>query len=99
MAARFRGAGDLRGIPAGDKPYHLYKASAALRQVQRTDRNHPRRKDRSMTEKMTSGHLQSEEDLLLKQVSDEALEAAARFTSKGANFTLGACTGLSVCPA
>jgi len=52
-----------------------------------------------MTEKMTSGHLQSKEDLLLSQVSDEALEAAARSTTEGANFTLGDCTGLSVCPA
>ena len=35
---------------------------------------------------------------LIDQISDEALEAAADMTNQGAN-TLGACTGLSACPA
>jgi hypothetical protein len=39
---------------------------------------------------------QIEENLLPYEVSDEALEIAAGTTS--VNFTLGACTGLSVCP-
>ena len=37
------------------------------------------------------------EDLLTHQVSDEALEAAAENNVAG-NYTLAACTGLSVCP-
>ncbi|HET7805390.1 MAG TPA: hypothetical protein VFL53_14195 [Pseudolabrys sp.] len=37
-----------------------------------------------------------EEDVLAFEASDEALEAAAG--SEQANYTLGACTGLSVCP-
>jgi hypothetical protein len=40
---------------------------------------------------------QTDEDILGYDVSDEALETAAG-TEKGAAFTLGACTGLSVCP-
>jgi hypothetical protein len=39
----------------------------------------------------------TEEEILTYEVSDEALETAAG-TEKTANFTLGACTGLSVCP-
>jgi hypothetical protein len=38
----------------------------------------------------------NEEDILAFEVSDEALEAAAG--SEQVNYTLGACTGLSVCP-
>ena len=38
-----------------------------------------------------------EEDLLTYEVSDEALETAGGNEIAG-NFTLGACTGLSVCP-
>jgi hypothetical protein len=38
----------------------------------------------------------NEEDILAFEVSDEALEAAAG--SEQASYTLGACTGLSVCP-
>jgi hypothetical protein len=37
-----------------------------------------------------------EEEILAFEVSDEALEIAAG--KEKANFTLGACTGLSVCP-
>lgn len=40
---------------------------------------------------------QTEEEILAFDVSDEALESAAAIGEK-ANFTLGACTGLSVCP-
>jgi hypothetical protein len=39
----------------------------------------------------------NEEDLLTYGVSDEALETAGGNEIAG-NFTLGACTGLSVCP-
>jgi len=38
---------------------------------------------------------QTEEEILAFEVSDEALEIAAG--TEKANFTLGACTGLSVC--
>jgi hypothetical protein len=40
---------------------------------------------------------QIEEEILAFDVSDEALETAAAKEKVG-NFTLGACTGLSVCP-
>ena len=39
----------------------------------------------------------NEEDLLIREVSDEALEAAGANEVVG-NYTLAACTGLSVCP-
>ena len=47
-----------------------------------------------MTEIM--GFEQNEESLLAYQVSDEVLETAGRKEIAG-SFTLGACTGLSVC--
>jgi hypothetical protein len=40
----------------------------------------------------------SEEELFFNNVSDEALEIAAGSAKEKANFTLGACSGLSVCP-
>lgn len=40
---------------------------------------------------------QIEEEILAYDVSDEALEVAAG-KEKAGSFTLGACTGLSVCP-
>jgi hypothetical protein len=48
-----------------------------------------------MTE-MTVRLEQNEENLLTYEVSDEVLESAGRKEIAG-NFTLGACTGLSVC--
>jgi hypothetical protein len=39
------------------------------------------------------------EESLIHQISDEALEAAADVKDKALNYTFGACTGLSVCPA
>ena len=41
---------------------------------------------------------QNEEKLFINLDSDEALEIAAGSTREKANFTLGACSGLSVCP-
>jgi hypothetical protein len=41
---------------------------------------------------------QTEEELLTSGISDEALEVAAGTAREKANFTLGACSGLSVCP-
>ena len=42
---------------------------------------------------------QTEHEILAFDVSDEALEAAAgTVREKAANYTLGACSGLSVCP-
>ena len=49
----------------------------------------------AMTE-MTMRLEQNEENLLTYEVSDEALESAGGREIAG-NFTLGACTGLSVC--
>jgi hypothetical protein len=40
----------------------------------------------------------NEEDLFISGISDEALEIAAGTSKEKANFTLGACSGLSVCP-
>jgi len=40
----------------------------------------------------------NETDLLTYEVSDEALETAARVAREQVNFTLGSCTGLSECP-
>jgi hypothetical protein len=39
----------------------------------------------------------AEEMVLAFEVSDEALETAAGASQEKANFTLGACSGLSVC--
>ena len=39
-----------------------------------------------------------EAGILAFEVSDEALEIAAGSAKEKANFTLGACSGLSVCP-
>jgi hypothetical protein len=47
---------------------------------------------------MTFPATSREEDLLIREVSDEALEAAGGNDVAG-NFTLADCTGLSVCPA
>jgi len=41
--------------------------------------------------------LKTEEEILAFEVSDEALEIAAGMAKEKADFTLGACTGLSVC--
>jgi hypothetical protein len=42
---------------------------------------------------------QIEEDILANEVSDEALETAAGTRiGEAAHYTLGACTGISVCP-
>jgi hypothetical protein len=50
-----------------------------------------------MTDK-TFGLDRNEEELLISGISDEALEIAAGTAKEKANFTLGACSGLSVCP-
>jgi hypothetical protein len=49
-----------------------------------------------MTEMTIMGLDRNEENLLACEVSDEALERAGG-NEMGRNFTLGACTGLSVC--
>ena len=41
---------------------------------------------------------QTEEAILTFEVSDDALESAGAGKDQAANFTLGACTALSVCP-
>lgn len=40
----------------------------------------------------------NDEELFINLVSDEVLEIAAGSAKEKANFTLGACSGLSVCP-
>ncbi len=50
--------------------------------------------------KTTMGLEQTEQEIFSFEVSDEALEAAAGTVGeKAANYTLAACSGLSVCPA
>ena len=41
---------------------------------------------------------QIDEEVLAIEISDAALEIAAGTAKEKANFTLGACTGLSECP-
>jgi len=55
------------------------------------------RKDNAM-KSSTMGLEKFEEEILAFEVSDEALEIAAGTSKEKANFTLGACSGLSVCP-
>ena len=47
---------------------------------------------------ITIGLEQTDEESLAFEVSDEAIEIAASSAEEKANFTLGACSGLSVCP-
>jgi hypothetical protein len=42
--------------------------------------------------------VKTDDEILAFDISDEALEIAAGKVSDKANFTLGACTGLSECP-
>ena len=46
----------------------------------------------------TFGLDRNEEELLIDAISDTALEIAAGMAKEKAIFTLGACSGLSVCP-
>jgi hypothetical protein len=46
----------------------------------------------------TMGLEKFEEEILAFDVSDEALEIAAGTSKEKADFTLGACSGLTVCP-
>ncbi|MGA7388228.1 MAG: hypothetical protein WBW99_09925 [Pseudolabrys sp.] len=47
---------------------------------------------------ITIGLEETDEERLAFEVSDETLESAAGSAKEKANFTLGACSGLSVCP-
>ena len=59
----------------------------------------PNERINAMTE-TTIGLEQTEQKILALEVSDEALEAAAgTVREKAADYTLAACSGLSVCPA
>jgi hypothetical protein len=50
--------------------------------------------------KITIRNEQTEQEVPAFEVSDEALEASAGTVGEtAANYTLGSCTGLSVCPA
>jgi hypothetical protein len=41
---------------------------------------------------------QTEDEMIVYEVSDEILEAAGSMDSKGANYTLFYCTALDLCP-
>jgi hypothetical protein len=59
----------------------------------------PLANERIMPMKCTTTGLEKiEDEILAFEVSDEALEIAAGSAKEKANFTLGACSGLSVCP-
>jgi hypothetical protein len=47
---------------------------------------------------ITMGLEKTDEEILAFEVSDAELEIAAGTAKEKANFTLGACTGLSECP-
>ena len=47
---------------------------------------------------MMDNTIKNDEETLAFNVSDEVLEIAAGSAKEKANFTLGACTGLSECP-
>ena len=47
---------------------------------------------------ITMGLEKTEGDILAFEVSDDTLEIVAGTAKEKANFTLGACTGLSECP-
>jgi hypothetical protein len=47
---------------------------------------------------MMDNTIKNDEETLAFKVSDEVLEIAAGSAKEKANFTLGACTGLSECP-
>jgi hypothetical protein len=47
---------------------------------------------------VTMGRQRTDEDIFAFEVSDEALEIAAGTENEKASYTLGACSGLSVCP-
>jgi hypothetical protein len=47
---------------------------------------------------MTMGLEQIEQEIFAFELADEALEIAVGTAKEKANFTLGACTGLSECP-
>src|SRR5262245_46080736 len=85
-------------IPTRNETYHTGKTTTALRQVRSTDQSRSLGKDQPMMD-MSKEHLNGERDSLFTDFPDETLENAAHTTSKSANYTLGACTGLSVCPA
>jgi hypothetical protein len=55
-----------------------------------------RKGDENMTEAVIKSD-ESREDLLTYEIADEALERAVGDIIAG-NYTLGACTALSVCP-
>jgi hypothetical protein len=66
---------------------------------QYTDRYRPPTNERiNVMTNITMGLEKTEEEILAFEVSDEALEIAAGTAKEKANFTLGACTGLSECP-
>jgi hypothetical protein len=57
---------------------------------------HPPARGKDVT--MTDSIVEFENEVDCCEASDEALEIAAS-ASQDANYTLGGCTGLSVCPA
>ena len=44
-------------------------------------------------------NIKVDQEVFSLEVSDDALEIAARAPKERSNFTLGSCTGLSDCPA
>jgi len=79
------------GMPPSVWKIHLAKRCAKAQQP-------PINKRINAMTNITMGLEKTEEETLAFEVSDEALEMAAGTAKEKANFTLGACSGLSVCP-
>jgi hypothetical protein len=58
----------------------------------------PRNKRMNYMTNVMMGRQQADQEIFAFDVSDEALEIAAGTENEKASYTLGACTGLSVCP-
>jgi hypothetical protein len=89
-----------RLLPTGDakaerrlcvSKIHLAKRCAKAQQP-------PMNKRINAMTSITMGLEKTDEEILSFEVSDTALEIAAGTAKEKANFTLGACTGLSECP-
>jgi len=84
-------AAKARRVGDGGEKIHLAKRCAKAQQPPVTKRI------KAMAN-ITLGLKKTEDEILAFEISDAALETAAGVAKDKANFTLGACTGLSECP-
>jgi len=78
------------------------RSSPCPRGEDRLTAGYPEPREKSTNERInamtTDFALKAQEEILSRNVSDEALEVAAGGARINASFTLGSCTGLSECP-